>query len=129
MKKMFAVLEVLKEHGPMSSPQLGAKMGVTRECARSHINYLREQSPKLVYIHSWTPGLGYGRGRSGPLFAAGDAEDVAQPLVRVRIRNSSPGTRDSEDGEVRMHNEMLKRAEQIQPFRDPMLFRTAGRRP
>lgn len=117
MKKMFVVLEFLKEHGPISSPQLGEKMGMSREAARSHINYLREQMPKSVYIHSWSPSLGFSKGRSGPLWAVGDAEDAPQPLVRIRPKKSPLGALDDDGYEVHLRNELMKRAMEIKPFR------------
>lgn len=117
MKKMFVVLEFLKEHGPLSAVELGAKMGMTREVVRSHITYLREKTPKVIYIHSWRRGLGYKQGRGGPLWAAGNAADAPRILVRVRSRKTSLHVLKDDECDGHMLSELRKRAKQIQPFR------------
>lgn len=117
MKKMFMVLEVLKEHGPLSAVELSAKMGMTREAVRSHITYLREKTPKVIYIHSWRRGMGYKQGRGGPLWAAGNAADAPRLLVRVRSRKTSLHMLKDDDRDTHLHNELKKRAKEIKPFR------------
>lgn len=119
---MFVILEVIKEHGPMSSVDLGKLMGITDTSAREHLYNLRDIHE--AYIHSWRPALGYGKGRSSQLWAAGDEDDAVQVLKPGTVH-----TLDDEGYEVHMRNQLRKLAADIQPFRDEMLFRTAGRRP
>lgn len=116
MKKMFVVLETLKEHGPLSSVELGALLGITGPSTRDHLYNLREIHE--VHVHSWRPALGYKMGRSCQLWAAGDAKDAPKPPNRSHhAKKSSIHTLDDEGYEVHMHNELRKRAKEIQPFR------------
>lgn len=117
MKKMFVVLEVLKEHGPLSSVDLGALMGITGASTRDHLYNLRDMHE--VHVHSWRPALGYKMGRSCQLWAAGDAKDAPKPLLRSHhAKKSLHVLKDEDDGyEVHLHNELRKRAKEIKPFR------------
>jgi predicted ArsR family transcriptional regulator len=118
MKKMFVVLEVLKKHGPLSSVDIGTLMGLSAENVRYYIQDLHEITPKAVYIHSYPVSLGFGKGRRGPLYAAGNAKDVDPPsLRRAKNKKSLHVLKDNEDGyEVHLRNELKKRAKEIQPF-------------
>lgn len=117
MKKMFMVLEVLKEQGPLSSVDLGELMGMTGSAARDHLYNLHEITPKVVYVHSWRPSLGYAKGRTSQLWAAGDAEDAVQPPVRERPKKSPLHFLKDDESDGHMLSELRKRAKQIQPFR------------
>ncbi len=127
MKKMFVVLEVLKEHGPLSSVEIGEIMGMTGAAVRDHLYNLQTLTPKVVYIHSYRPSLGYGKGRGGPLWSAGDLPNAHKP-VQVGRRPKAVREDDDEDeySENRIRNEIRNKAKNIKPFRDPMLFMTAG---
>jgi hypothetical protein len=117
MKKMFVVLKVLQDNGPLSSVELGALCSMTGSATRDHLYNLREITPKVVYVHSWRPSLGYAKGRTSQLWAAGDAEDAVQPPARQRPKKSPIHILKDDECDGHMLSELRKRSKQIQPFR------------
>lgn len=126
-KLPFVALAMLQEKGPCSCAELGELMGKTREAARNHIHFLSLMVPKVVYISGWKPDLGSGMGSGGPIWAAGNLPDVAKPEPAVRKTKRMRVESTSEYAENRLRTEIQSKAASIRPFRDPMLFLTAGR--
>lgn len=118
------IIAVLEEHGPMTAEKIAEKLDVTETTIHGHINTFRRQF-KGVRI------AGYDKAsptRKARLYGLGMAPDVAYPNPRrapsVLKKIKYPGMTREEVAEMRHQKEMLR---QIKPFRDPMLFMTAGR--
>lgn len=115
MKSRALVFEGLKKHGPISGPDLAAKLGVEPGMVDWHLKMLRESH--FAYVHSYSQEL---RKKHMRLWAVGNKPD------EPRRFEADP---DEDDAitimcDTRRRQELIAR---IKPFRDPMLFLTAGR--
>lgn len=114
----YAALALIEEHGPISCSALGELMGLSREAARNHVKVLADQDDKVIYIADWTPALGYGRGSSGPMWAAGDKTDAPKPPQLGRRPKAERTEEDeAEYSEKRLMIEIRNKAKLIRPFR------------
>jgi predicted ArsR family transcriptional regulator len=70
-----SIREALTRHGPMTTAQLGARVGLGPSSISAQLKSLRER--REVHIMEWILFTGNGPGRNTPIYALGNAPDAA----------------------------------------------------
>jgi hypothetical protein len=126
MSRIDDIKAALKKHGPMTTRQIGEKLGMNQNAVGYHIGIVRKYTGG-IRIHSFNMACPTKKER---VYELGTAKDYEFPhwhrppsvLKKAKYPKLTP--------EERAFIQYLKSAAaQIQPFRDEMVFRTAGRRP
>ncbi len=119
------IIALLKARGPMTSRQIADEFGISDKRIDNHLRTFRQEK-KGIRITGYVQ---IGQTKPHRLYGIGDAPDAPSPSPRrapsavKRLRRPANMT----------HEEYVERkrlqhlAAQIQPFRDPMIFMTAGR--
>jgi hypothetical protein len=120
------VLGLIKEHGSITAPDLAEIMNISRTSLNYYVKTLHEE--KRIYVSAWR---GFGRlGSPVRIFSIGEGPDVPKPIegapmvIKPKLSEVERWEKimDDRDREFR-----ARLAAQIRPWRDPMLFMTAGR--
>lgn len=124
MTRIQEIMALLEGRGPMTVVQIAAELGVSETTANTHIHTFRKLQ-KGIRVSGYV--------KTGPtkkhrLYAIGDRPDMPYPNPRrapsALARIKYPGLSREEIAERRRLKEL---AAQAKPFRDPMIFMTAGR--
>jgi hypothetical protein len=124
------VFKAFRKHGPASTKIISEKIGMLPASIEKHIRTLHKE--KRIYITEYLIEPSRRHVRVWAVGCAPDAPrlDKGTPSEFVRCRQYFA---DDDDDAGDDHGHCLKRrrilASLIQPFRDPMLFMTAGVRP
>lgn len=126
MTRIEEIKALLEERGPMTTDQIAKALGISEKSANVHLHTFRNKQRGIRVT-------GYekvGPTKKHRLYGIGDAPDVPYPNPRrspsVVKRIKYPGLSREEIAERRRLKEL---AAQAKPFRDEMIFRTAGVRP
>jgi len=125
MSRIHDVFALIEERGPMTVEKMAEALGISETTMAEHINKFRKHQKGLRVVD-------YDRGcptRKARIYGLGDEPDAVYPSARrnapsVKKRIKYPGLNREEIAEAKRAKEALA---QIKPFRDPLLFMTAGR--
>lgn len=116
------ILKLLQDHGPMSTDQLSELVGISHKAISFHILMYRKHGNGIRIS-------GYDMSsptRKSRIYELGDEPDLPFPVCifpsRLKARKY-PGMSRKEVDEAKRREAI---ADDIKPFRDPMLFLTAG---
>jgi predicted ArsR family transcriptional regulator len=133
-----AIIEAaLKVYAPVTAPQLAEHIGLSQQGILWHLKTLHDATPKLAYIVAYQPQTE--KGRDVCVWAYGDCKDaehsakrhspvdrqqtIVLPLIEPNEQLEDQEDRRITQAEARQRRKLL---DGIKPFRDPMLFVTAG---
>jgi predicted ArsR family transcriptional regulator len=71
---------------PGSSPEIAQKTGISGSTVRKHIQELREQEPKRIYIMGWSRKT---VGKFVAVYAIGDKPDKACPFQKLTMKQKN----------------------------------------
>lgn len=139
MKNRDIVLAVLIKRGRMTAREIAEATGIEEGNAQYHLRTLKQM--EQVFVAAWIviPAC-----RDIRVWEAGNEADAPKPNGEARFNKSitkrapQPRSKMSPESIVRLQEEFLEREDakrrkrlldDIKPFRDPMIFMTAGVRP
>jgi predicted ArsR family transcriptional regulator len=118
-KTSDVILKAVKQHGPISSPQLAVLLGKNIVTIDSHMRTFYRAEPKLVHIADHNDQDG--RGRNARMWAAGNQQDAEPPRYESMTRDEIEAEEDQ-----RMRREALA---QNRIHRDPFIAAFFGAAP
>ncbi|MCE4544620.1 MULTISPECIES: hypothetical protein [unclassified Caballeronia] len=125
-ERFEAALALIAEHGSITAPDLADLMEIGRTSMNYYVKTLHEE--KRIYVSAWR---GFGRlGSPVRIWSIGEGPDVPMPIEGAPIvfrEKMSEAERWEKIMDARDKALRDRLAQQIRPWRDPMLFMTAGR--
>lgn len=125
MMRIERIIQVLEEGGPMPAREVSTKSGVDYADTCKLILLHRQQAgyPNVRFCGKVREGT-QGKNRLNKVYEVSDADDEDESHVIPSINDIKI------TDEAAMRAAWIKRlAAKIRPFRDPMIFLTAGRAP
>jgi predicted ArsR family transcriptional regulator len=126
MSQLDKIMDLLKERGPMTVREIGAELYMTQKVVTFHIGMFRKYR-KGIRIHSFDMS---GRTRKERRYELGDADDAKFPhghRAPSQINKKRHPKKTLEEVNELAHSARLRElSEKTKPFRDPLLFMTAG---